>query len=123
MAVEDDEAEIGNPDLDPYRAWNIDASIAYYPTELSVMSAGVFYKKIEDFIFVQTLEDFEYGDRVFDEAVIALNGEDADVAGLELNYQQHFGFLGAPWDAFLVAVNYTYVDSEADTGDPATQTV
>ena len=117
VAIEDNEGEIGNPDLDPFRAWNLDASIAYYPTELSVISAGVFYKRIEDFIFVQVLDDFEFQGRTFDEAVIALNGEDADVYGIELNYQQHFGFLSAPWDAFLIGLNYTYVDSEGDTGD------
>ncbi len=117
VAVEDGEAEIGNPELDPFSAWSLDASIAYYPTALSVVSAGVFYKEIKDFIFVQTLEDFAWENQVFDEAVIALNGDSADVFGVELNYQQHFGFLGAPWDAFLVAVNYTYVDSDADTGD------
>jgi TonB-dependent receptor len=117
LEIEDNEAELGNPDLKPYRAWNVDASISYYPTELSVISAGVFYKTIEDFIFVQEIEDFAWQGRTFDEAVIALNGEDAEVLGIEFTYQQHFGFLGAPWDAFLVAVNYTYVDSEGDTGD------
>jgi TonB-dependent receptor len=117
VAIEDDEAEVGNPDLDPFRAINLDASIAWYPTDLAVLSAGVFYKTIEDFIFVQVLEDYEFEGRVFDEIVIAQNGDDADVKGIEVNYQQHFGFLGAPWDAFLVAINYTYVDSEADTGE------
>jgi len=117
VEIDDNEAELGNPELDPYRAWNLDASIAYYPTELSVISAGVFYKKIEDFIFVQVLDDYAWQNRVFDEAQIALNGEDATVLGFEFSYQQHFGFLGAPWDAFLVAINYTYVDSEGDTGD------
>jgi TonB-dependent receptor len=116
VEIDDGEAEIGNPDLDPFRAWNLDASIAYYPTDLSVISAGVFYKRIEDFIFVQEIDDFEFAGRTFDPAVIALNGEDATVVGVELNYQQHFGFLNSPWDAFLIGMNYTYVDSEADTG-------
>ncbi len=42
-------------------------------------SAGVFWKTIEDFIFVQVIDDFEFLGRTFDEASIALNGEDADV--------------------------------------------
>jgi TonB-dependent receptor len=117
LEIEDNEAELGNPDLKPFRAWNADVSVSYYPTELSVISAGVFYKTIEDFIFLQEIEDFEWEGRTFSEAVIALNGEDATVLGFEFTYQQHFGFLGAPWDAFMVAVNYTYVDSEGDTGD------
>ncbi|HNP34771.1 MAG TPA: TonB-dependent receptor [Woeseiaceae bacterium] len=117
VAIEDNEAELGNPDLKPYRAWNADASISWYPTELSVLSGGIFYKEIEDFVFVQTLDDYAWQDRVFDEAVIAQNGDDATVFGVELTYQQHFGFLGAPFDGFLVAFNYTYVDSDADTGE------
>ena len=117
VAIEDDEAELGNPELDPYRAWNVDASLAYYPSELSVISAGVFYKNIEDFIFIQTIDDFEFQNRVFDEATIALNGEDADVLGFEFNYQQHFGGRGSMLDGFLIGFNYTYVDSEGDTGD------
>jgi TonB-dependent receptor len=111
--IDGDEIELGNPLLDPFRAWNVDASLAYYPTDLSVLSAGVFWKTIEEFIFVQVIDDFEFVGRTFDEATIALNGDDADVFGIELNYQQHFGFLGAPWDAFLIAMNYTYVDTEA----------
>jgi len=115
--VDGDEIELGNPLLDPFRAWNVDASLAFYPTELSVLSAGIFWKSIEDFIFIQTIDDYDFAGRTFDEATIALNGKDADVLGIELNYQQHFGFLGAPWDAFLIAINYTYVDTEATTDD------
>ncbi|MCH7637113.1 MAG: TonB-dependent receptor [Proteobacteria bacterium] len=117
VELEDGEAELGNPDLDPFRAWNVDASLAFYPTELSVLSIGVFYKKIEDFIFVQVIDDFEFLGITLDEAVIALNGEDATVFGIEFNYQQHLGFLSPPFDGLLVGLNYTYVDAEADTGD------
>ena len=117
VEIEDNEGVLGNPDLDPFRSWNVDASIAYYPTDLSVISAGVFYKDIEDFIFVQSIDDFPFLGRTLDEAVIALNGESATAHGIELNYQQHFGFLSPPFDGLIVGVNYTYVDTEADTGD------
>lgn len=116
-AIEDGEGELGNPDLDPFRALNLDASIAYYPTDLSVISAGVFYKKIEDFIFVQVIDDYEFLGETLDEAIIALNGEDATALGFEFNYQQHFGFLSPPFDGLILGLNYTYVDSEADTGE------
>ena len=96
VAIEDGEGELGNPALDPYRAWSIDASIAFYPTELSVVSGGVFHKRIDDFIFVQTLDDYEFLNRTFDEAIIALNGEEATVLGFEFTYQQHFGFSRRP---------------------------
>jgi TonB-dependent receptor len=117
VAVEDGEGELGNPDLDPFRAWNIDASLAFYPTDLSVVSIGVFYKEIEDFIFIQEIDDYDFFGTTLDEAVIALNGEDATALGVEFNYQQHFGFLSPPFDGLIIGLNYTYVDSEADTGD------
>jgi TonB-dependent receptor len=113
VAVEDNEANIGNPDLDPYSSWNYDLSLEYYPSEISVISGGLFYKSIEDFIFTQVLEDFEFGGRTYDEAEIAQNGDDATVWGLEFNYQQQFGFLPSPFDGLLVSLNYTYVDSDA----------
>lgn len=117
VEIEDDEGALGNPDLDPFRAWNLDASIAFYPTDLSVVSAGVFYKTIEDFIFVQVIDDFDFLGRTLDEAEIALNGRDATALGFEFNYQQHFGFLSPPFDGLILGLNYTYVDAEADTGD------
>ncbi|MYH16040.1 MAG: TonB-dependent receptor [Gammaproteobacteria bacterium] len=117
VEIDGDEAELGNPSLDPFRAWNADVSLSFYPTDLSVMSAGLFWKRIDDFIFIQTIDDYPFAGRVFDEATVAQNGDQADGIGIELNYQQHFGFLGAPWDAFLVGVNYTHVDSSAKTID------
>jgi TonB-dependent receptor len=117
VEIEDGEGVLGNPDLDPFKAWNIDASLAFYPTELSVISVGVFYKEIEDFIFVQQIDDYDFLGTTLDEVEIALNGEDATALGLEFNYQQHFGFLNPPFDGLIVGMNYTYVDAEADTGD------
>lgn len=112
IAVEDNEASIGNPELEPYSAWNYDLSLEYYPSEISVISAGLFYKSIEDYIFTQVLDDFEFGGRTYDEVEIAQNGDDAEVLGLEFNYQQQFGFLPSPFDGLLVSLNYTWVDSE-----------
>ncbi|MAC35480.1 MAG: TonB-dependent receptor [Haliea sp.] len=117
VSVEDNEASIGNPELEPYSAWNADLSLEYYPSDISVISAGLFYKDIDDFIFTQTFDDFEFGGRVFDEAEIARNGDSASVQGLELNYQQQFGFLPSPFDGLLLSLNYTLVDSDASFGD------
>ncbi|MFT6287748.1 MAG: TonB-dependent receptor [Alcanivorax sp.] len=117
IAVDDGEAEIGNTDLDPYGSWNYDLSLEFYPSQLSVLSVGMFYKDLSDFIYYQTFDDFEFNGVVYDEATIANNGEDAEVFGLEFNYQQHFGFLPEPFDGLLVSLNYTYVDSEAQLED------
>jgi len=113
VAVEDGEAEVGNPQLDPYKSWNYDLAIEYYPGRLSVLSAGLFYKEIDDFIFTQTLDDYVFQNIAYDEVTIALNGDTATVLGVEFNYQQYFGFLPSPWDGLLVAANYSYIDGDA----------
>lgn len=119
----DREGSFGNPDLDPYEADNFDFSAEWYFASASVLSAGVFYKEIENFIFTQQFEDDdppffgEYNGVAFGEAVIPQNGEAADVIGFEINYQQIMSFLPAPFNGVLVGLNYTYTDAEGDTGD------
>lgn len=51
-----DEAEFGNPNLDPYEADNFDLAIEFYPTKLSLISASVFYKKIDNAIYPIVIE-------------------------------------------------------------------
>jgi len=119
----DREGEFGNPSLDPYEALNFDGSIEWYFDEASVLSAGVFYKEIENFIFNTVFDEDTppfngvYNGVSFTEGVIPQNGEDAQVLGFELNYQQLFTFLPAPFDGLLVGLNYTYTDADGDTGE------
>lgn len=119
----DREGEFGNPDLDPYEAFNVDGSIEWYFADSSVLSAGVFYKDIQNFIFNTMFEEDTpplngvYNGIGFTEAVIPRNGENAEVLGFELNYQQVFSNLPAPFNGLLVGLNYTYTDAEGDTGE------
>ena len=123
------EVDLGNPDLDPLEATMFDASIAWYPNEYSVLTAGVFYKDIDNFFIDARFE----GDDVtllglppangnagaaggFDEATIVLNGESAEVYGIEFSYIQNFYALPAPWDGLFVEANATFADSDADFG-------
>ncbi len=117
------EGEFGNADLDPYQAWNFDLSVEWYIASDAVLQAGVFYKQIDDFI---VNAEFESGDAPFNgvynglsfsEGVIPLNGDEATVTGVELNYQQALTHLPEPFDGLLVGLNYTYTDTDADLGD------
>lgn len=124
-----DEAEMGNPDLDPYEAANIDASIEYYPTKLSVISAGVFYKEIRNAIFPVTYDiadvpgsiDLSFLDANtlagLEEVSTYINAGKATVKGIEFNYVQGLGFLGGAFEGFLVSANLTLADSEATLPD------
>ncbi|MBI1196694.1 MAG: TonB-dependent receptor [Phenylobacterium sp.] len=113
----DREGEFGNPDLKPYRAWNFDLSAEWYFAPNAVVQAGVFYKKIKNFV---VHADFEAADApysgvfngvAFDEALIPLNGDTATAKGVEISYQQSLTELPAPFDGLLVGLNYTYTDA------------
>ncbi|TNE62621.1 MAG: TonB-dependent receptor [Alphaproteobacteria bacterium] len=107
------EGEFGNPGLLPMWAHNLDASIEWYPNNDAVLSFGVFYKDIHNFIVDQTFEDKALNGIFFKEVVQPRNGESAEVKGIELNYQQALTFLPGVLSGLIVGANYTYVDSEA----------
>ncbi|MFV3127982.1 TonB-dependent receptor [Niveispirillum sp. KHB5.9] len=106
--------EFGNPELNPYKAHNFDATLEYYFASNSVIQAGVFYKKINDFIVDAEFENGSFAGIGYDEAVIPVNGDKAKVKGIELAYAQAFTELPAPFDGLLVNANYTYTDAEGD---------
>ena len=108
---------LGNPNLDPYNADNIDLGVEWYPNNDSLISAGVFYKKLGSFIYNQGARNVTYLGRRYDDLTIPKNGESAEIKGLELSVQTSLTMLPAPFDGFLVGANYTYVDSEATVED------
>jgi len=108
----------GNPNLNPYRADQADLSLEWYFGPESLLSAGLFYKKVDGFITTQAVNAFYTP--IFDPSragtflqTTPINGDDATVKGFELNYQQPLTFLPAPFDGFGVLANFTYSDSEA----------
>ena len=137
-----DELELGNPNLDPYEADNFDLSLEYYPTELSVLSVGVFYKTIENAIYEATFEreedvngdlvalseflptvpvDLSYltADQLADveEVTSFINVGSSDLYGIEFNYVQSLADLNPMLDGFLVSANLTLTDSESTLPD------
>jgi TonB-dependent receptor len=108
----------GNSDLDPYESMNLDFSAEYYLTPAGIVAVGLFYKSIENPIFVREveLEDVTEGDLFFSDLTRTRpeNAEKGTILGIELNYQQQFTFLPSPLDGFGLAANYTYTDSEAE---------
>ena len=106
----------GNPDLKPAEALNLDVSAEYYPDRSSLVSIGVFHKKIDHFIFTNG----SAVDADTQEGVITIsqpkNGETAKITGVELNLIKSFEGMGAPFDGFGVEANLTRQVSEAETG-------
>jgi iron complex outermembrane recepter protein len=101
----------GNPDLEPFRASQFEFGLEWYFANLSVLSGAAFYKDIDSFIADATTPQLV--DQVVFQVTQPENGEGAVVKGLELNYQQVFEKLPAPFDGLGVQANYTYVESDA----------
>jgi TonB-dependent receptor len=118
------EAFIGNPDLNPAYAWNVDLGVEYYLSNIGILSANVFYKNIDDFIFADgapegsttsaELAALYPGFNIDAETVF--NGETASVYGLELSHVNQFVNLPGAWSGLGIYANLTLQRSEADTG-------
>lgn len=106
---EDGEAEFGNPALKPYQAWNLDAGFEYYFASNGALSVGAFYKSIKDYTYIAfSTEDGTFNGVPYTEISIPVNGDKAEIAGLEASYSQVFSMLPSPFDGLLAQVNYTY---------------
>lgn len=133
-----DEIELGNPNLEPYDANNFDLGIEFYPTNLSVISVGVFYKDISNAIFpvrydtdnpvtnpiqnvvpsgidlsflpAATLSTIERVDTF-------INVGGSEIYGIEFNLVQSLGDIVDALDGFLFTTNLTLTDSQSSLPD------
>lgn len=114
--ISDASVSQGNPLLEPFKAVNLDATIEFYPRRGSFYMAGVFYKNIDDAIFVQTLEDEDVtlGGTLYQriEFQQPLNAKSGHLIGLEAQAQETFTFLPNPLDGLGVSASLAYLDSE-----------
>lgn len=106
------EGEFGNPDLEPFKAWNFDASFEYYMSNNGGISAAVFYKDVKNFIVDVTVDQpGTFRGLAFNEAQIPINGPSGEIFGVELSYSQSLDFLPGLLSGLLVQANYTYTDA------------
>ncbi len=120
--VEDEELSAGNPNLKAAYAWNFDLMSEYYFKSVGILSAGVFYKNISDFIY--TYSDQQYSTEKFatdfpgEKNPVptgerwtykqARNGDNVKVYGFEVALQRQL------FKGFGIYLNYTFTKSKAD---------
>jgi len=114
----------GNPNLEPILSTNFDATWEWYYGERSLVSAGVFYMDIDNYVSLGNVRQSFFtidnlhpqgADVPYDLAVPV--NTNAKVKGFELAWEQPLS------DNFGAFANYTYADGEADNpddGNPAT---
>jgi TonB-dependent receptor len=103
----------GNPDLQPFRAKQVEFGAEWYFTQDSLLSGAVFYKDIESFVTLITTP--QVVDQVTFQVTVPGNGKGATVKGFEIGYRQSFAsWLPAPFDGFGVQTSFNYTDSNAN---------
>ena len=103
----------GNPDLKPIRSTNVDAGLEWYFAPRSLLSAGLFYMDLRNYVSFGTAtktyltysSQFPQGAEVPYLLTVPVNAK-GRVQGFEVAYQQSL------FDYFGVAGNYTYADGK-----------
>ena len=101
----------GNPDLQPFRAKQVEAGAEWYFADSSLLSFAAFYKKIDSFVTLITTP--QQVDQVSFQVTVPGNGKGATVKGFEVGYRQAFSGLPAPFDGLGVQTSFNYTDSNA----------
>ena len=112
VIIDKEDIAFGNPDLDPTLSYNLDLSAEYYFKSIGLVSAGLFYKKINDFIVDYRQNNYEYKGVTYEEMKQPRNAGDADLLGVELAYQRDFGFIAPALKCIGFYGNYTYTYSK-----------
>jgi TonB-dependent receptor len=102
---------LGNADLQPTRSWNVDLLGERYFKSVGVVSAGVFYKQLQDYIFNFASTDTING--TLYQVSRPENGDHATVRGFEAALQNQLTFLPGALKGIGVYANYTFTDSSA----------
>lgn len=114
---EDNELAEGNPDLRPTTSMNVDLMAEYYFESVGLLSAGVFYKDVNDFIYF--FQSIDYNDalsgQTFDAYFQPQNGEGGQLFGFEIAAQRQLDFLPGLLRHVGLYANYTLTQSSVET--------
>lgn len=102
----------GNTQLKPTFSTNLDVMGEIFLNDIGLISAGVFYKKIDDFIFRNTAQEVISGTSYI--VTQPKNVEDASLLGFELGVTKRFSSLPGFLSGFGVEANYTRINSKLE---------
>lgn len=128
VLTEDTEIAAGNPHLKSTYAYNFDFMAEKYFRSVGLLTGGVFYKNLKNFIYTYRNERFTTSDFAGEFPGIAnpiptgenwllvqdRNGDNVDVYGFEVAFQRKMDFLpGKFFKGLSVYLNYTRTESSA----------
>ena len=123
----DSEIIAGNPNLDATYSYNFDLMAENYFKSVGLVSGGVFYKNLKDFIYTYSNNQYSTADFTNDfpgqpnpvpvgeewTLIQSRNGDNVDVYGFEVAFQRQLDFLPGFLKYFGVYANYTFTESKA----------
>jgi hypothetical protein len=99
----------GNPELDPFLAWQFDVSSEWYFAPEAMFAAAFYYKDVDTHIGYSTVpiqvDGYTYA------LSGPANGDGGRIKGVEFTFQAPFSFVTA-LENFGVYSNYAYIDSD-----------
>jgi TonB-dependent receptor len=111
----------GNPELDPWRSSNYDASLEWYPTDNTMVSFALFHIDIESFITRGTVQMALPDQDGVVRRTVSVNtnvqGAGGSLDGAEVAIKHAFVNLPGFWSDFGVDANYTYSPSSSGRED------
>ncbi|MDO6808392.1 TonB-dependent receptor [Zobellia galactanivorans] len=113
----DEEIYLGNPELAATTSMNFDVMAEHYFRSVGILSGGLFYKNIDNFIYLsrsETSDNFYGDDTAGFEIFQPLNGDGARIFGAEIAFQRQLDFLPGFARNFSLYLNYTFISSSAE---------
>lgn len=107
----------GRPDLKPQLSTNYDAYLSVYANRVGLFTGGVFYKKIDNLIYLRTghiiLDPVKDGVENNLKGYYITSPEnnplDTKLYGFEFEWQTNFKWLPAPFDGIIINANYSHI--------------
>lgn len=123
----DSEIFAGNPNLEATFAYNFDFMAEKYFKSVGLLSGGLFYKNLNDFIYTYSNNQYTTANFAADfpgqpnpvpvderwTLIQSRNGNNVDIYGFEVAFQRQLDFLPGFLKYFGVYANYTFTDSKA----------
>ena len=106
---DDAEVEYGNSDLEATVSNNFDIMAEKYMGNTGIISGGLFYKSIDNWIYTYSTDGYTYNGVTDYRFTQKRNGKSASVFGFEVALQQQLT------DNLNLAANYTFTDSDTDS--------
>lgn len=113
----------GNPELQHAKADNFDLFVSAYKSKLGLLSAGVFYKSIDNIFYPwrtnlfdqATADEFGFSDYKGYELRSYINSGKSTVQGFELDFQTNLRFLPEAFHSFVININYARLYSKTES--------